>query len=71
MALGGCARGEIAVQIARRCSLAAIRTGGKVRSQRLWKARGKLGPHRGPFRMRRAFEPLSIREISLHERCGQ
>jgi len=47
MALGGCARGEIAVQIARRCSLAAIRTGGKVRSQRLWKARGKLGPHRG------------------------
>jgi len=42
MALGGCARGEIAVQIARRCSLAAIRTGGKVRSQRLWKARGKL-----------------------------
>jgi hypothetical protein len=32
MALGGCARGEIAVQIARRCALAAIRAGGKVRS---------------------------------------
>jgi hypothetical protein len=32
MASGGCARVQIAVQIARHCSLAAIRAGGKVRS---------------------------------------